>query len=75
MLHPRFGFSRPDRVMIGNREVIVADYKFGESEDLRYSRQVQRYVRTIGEMGYPLVRGYVVYVKLGKIVQIQDNGL
>ena len=75
MLHPRFGFSRPDRVMIGNREVIVADYKFGESEDQRYSRQVQRYVRTIEEMGYPLVKGYVVYVKLGKIEQIKDNGL
>jgi len=75
MLHPRFGFSRPDRVMIGNREVIVADYKFGESEDQRYSRQVQRYVRTIEEMGYPLVKGYVVYVKLGKIEQIKDNDL
>jgi len=75
MLHPSSGFSRPDRVMIGNREVIVADYKFGESEDQRYSRQVERYVRTIEEMGYPQVRGYVVYVMLGKIEQIQYNGL
>lgn len=70
MLHPRFGLSRPDRVMIGNDEVIVADYKFGESEDERYRRQVKRYMRTIEEMGYPTVRGYVVYVTLGKIAQI-----
>src|SRR5690554_130247 len=70
MLHPRFGFSRPDRVMIGNNEVIVADYKFGEKEDTKYIRQVERYVKTIEEMGYPGVKGFVFYVRLGKTVLV-----
>ena len=56
---------RPDRVMINEetREVVVVDYKFGEyNEELhqRYSRQVGRYVRLIGDMGYN-ARGYLLY--------------
>jgi hypothetical protein len=56
--------------MIGNNEVIVADYKFGEKEDTKYIRQVERYVKTIEEMGYPGVKGFVFYVRLGKTVLV-----
>jgi ATP-dependent exoDNAse (exonuclease V) beta subunit (contains helicase and exonuclease domains) len=70
VLHPHIGFSRPDRIMIGNNEVIVVDYKFGEAEDPKYTRQVRRYVKTIGEMGYFHVKGFVFYVKLGKVEQV-----
>lgn len=73
LLHPRLGFSRPDRVMIGNDEVIVADYKFGELEDARYIRQVQRYMKNIEEMGYPRVRGLLFYVSLSKIVPVEHH--
>ena len=71
VLHPRFGFSRPDRVMLGDNEVIVADYKFGEAEDSAYIRQVKRYVASIREMGYPHVKGYVFYVKLRKVIEAE----
>nr|WP_286848990.1 UvrD-helicase domain-containing protein [Proteiniphilum sp. UBA5218] len=70
VLHPRIGFRRPDRVMLGNGEVIVADYKFGELESPQYIRQVRQYVKTIKEMGYSNVKGYIFYVKLGKIEQV-----
>ena len=71
LLHPASGVSRPDRVMIdGNGAVIVVDYKFGEGEDVRYNRQVQRYVRQIREMGYPNVQGFVFYVKLNKVISV-----
>lgn len=70
LLHPNTGFSRPDRVMIGPDEVIVADYKFGELEEAKYIRQVQRYVKPIQEMGYQNVKGFVFYVKSGKVVQV-----
>ncbi|WP_298652194.1 UvrD-helicase domain-containing protein [uncultured Proteiniphilum sp.] len=70
LLHPAAGFSRPDRVMIGPNEVIIADYKFGELEEPKYIRQVQRYVRPIEEMGYQNVKGFVFYVKTGKVVQV-----
>ncbi|MDD4009110.1 MAG: UvrD-helicase domain-containing protein [Fermentimonas sp.] len=67
ILHPLKGISRPDRIMIAQDEVIIVDYKFGESEDRKYNRQVQRYIKSIEEMGYPNVKGYVFYVKAGKI--------
>ena len=71
VLHPRMGLLRPDRIMIGKEEVIVADYKFGRSEDSKYTRQVQHYVKIIEEMGYSRVRGFVFYVTLGKLEQIE----
>ena len=70
VLHPAFGFSRPDRVMIGDDEVIVVDYKFGEAEESGYLRQVRHYVQHIREMGYDNVSGYVFYVRLKKIVKV-----
>jgi ATP-dependent exoDNAse (exonuclease V) beta subunit len=62
---------RPDRVMIDDekREVVVVDYKFGEYNDeahAKYQRQVGRYVRLIGDMGYD-ARGYLLYAKERKL--------
>lgn len=70
VLQPGSRFSRPDRVMIGNDEVIVVDYKFGDVEESKYKHQVRRYMKTISEMGYPNVKGFVFYVRSGKIVSI-----
>lgn len=70
ILHPKFGFSRPDRVMMDeNGNVIVVDYKFGNLEETKYIRQVKRYVKFIEEMGYARVEGFVFYVKLNKVVE------
>ncbi|MCW1734382.1 UvrD-helicase domain-containing protein [Anaerorudis cellulosivorans] len=70
VLHPAFGFSRPDRVMIGDNEVIVVDYKFGDAEESGYLSQVRHYVHHIREMGYDNVSGYVFYVGLKKVVKV-----
>ena len=66
---------RPDRVMINEatREVVVVDYKFGEyNEELhqRYSHQVGRYVRLIGDMGYD-ARGYLLYAKERRLFSLK----
>lgn len=70
LLHPKFGFSQPDRVMINDNQVIVVDYKFGEVEESQYIRQVQRYTKTIKEMGFDNVSGYIFYVRAGKIIEV-----
>lgn len=70
LLHPIFGFSRPDRVMIGKDEVIVVDYKFGELEERKHERQVLNYVKAIEEMGFANVKGFVFYVKMGKVFEV-----
>ena len=67
VLHPGNGISRPDRVMIGEDKVIVVDYKFGESEETKYKYQVKRYMKSISEMGYTHVEGFIYYVKSGKV--------
>ena len=70
VLHPSMNFIRPDRVMIKDDEVIVVDYKFGESIESKYVKQVQRYMKSIRDMGYANVQGYLFYVKLQKVVQV-----
>ncbi len=67
----RFGAKiRPDRVLVKDQKAIVIDYKFGQSEENKYVKQVQFYRSTLKQMGYKEVKGYLWYVKLGKIVEI-----
>ena len=70
VLHPSMNFIRPDRVMIKDGKVIVVDYKFGELVESKYVKQVQRYVKSIRDMGYDNVEGYLFYVKLQKVVKV-----
>lgn len=70
VLHPKFGFSRPDRIMIGDGEVIVIDYKFGEKEDKRHNKQVKHYIELIEEMGYENVSGYLFYVNNKTVIKV-----
>lgn len=63
-------FFRPDRIMIDNDRIIVADYKFGEVEKNSYIAQVKRYVEIVKGMGYRSVEGALFYVKSGKVLYI-----
>ena len=64
---------RPDRVMISpSGDVVVVDYKFGESESpevhRRNSRQVHDYVETLKDTGrFRSVTGYLWYVRLDRV--------
>lgn len=62
---------RPDRVMIGNNEVIVVDYKFGEAHD-SHALQVQQYKELLGKMGYANVKGFLWYVGENKTIEISE---
>lgn len=70
ILFPGGRKARPDRVVERDGKVVVIDYKFGQSEDNKYLSQVRFYCKTLREMGYLQVVGYVWYVKLGKIVNV-----
>lgn len=71
ILQPGGTFIRPDRVMLKDGEVIVIDYKFGEKEEKKYLKQVKNYMTQIKKMGYNNVKGYICYVVLGKITEIE----
>ena len=64
------GKARPDRVMIDGKKAIVVDYKFGQKEEKSYIRQVGFYCKTLRQMGYTDVSGYIWYVPLGKVVSV-----
>ncbi len=71
ILQPNGTFIRPDRVMIKEDEVIVIDYKFGEKEEKKYLKQVKNYMTQIKKMGYANVKGYICYIVLGKVIQVE----
>ncbi|MFO3725805.1 UvrD-helicase domain-containing protein [Butyricimonas muris] len=64
------GKARPDRVMTDGRKAVVVDYKFGRKEENSYLRQVGFYCKTLRQMGYTDVSGYIWYVTLDKIVPV-----
>ena len=58
---------RPDRVVLLENETVVIDYKTGQpSERSReaYEDQVAGYVALLSSMGYPAVRGEILYLKM-----------
>lgn len=61
---------RPDRILFNDSTVQVVDYKFGQSEENKYLKQVAFYCHTLRKMGFKRVEGFVWYVKLGKIIRI-----
>ena len=70
-----FSKRRPDRVVVRpDGEVIVVDYKFGSnySPEVRKKNenQVREYVNLVRKMGHERVRGYLWYVRLGRLVTV-----
>lgn len=70
ILFPGGRKTRPDRIIFNGSVVRIIDYKFGQSEENKYLKQVGFYCNTLRKMGFKEVEGYVWYVKSGKIVQV-----
>ncbi len=60
---------RPDRVMMTDSEVIVVDYKTGNTEG-SYRNQVKQYIDLLQNMGYKNITGYLWYVDRNDVVTI-----
>ena len=63
---------RPDRVIVEGELVTVVDFKFGEVVKEHYREQVTNYMRQLGKAGHRKVEGFLWYVRLGKIIQIEN---
>lgn len=70
ILFPGGAKARPDRVISSGGILSVIDYKFGQSEENKYLKQVRYYCNALKKMGYPQVEGYIWYVKSGKIIRV-----
>ena len=61
---------RPDKVLVGNDETIVIDFKFTQQVDDAHLKQVSDYQLVLRQLGMPNVRGYVYYGTLNKLVAV-----
>lgn len=70
----RHSTSRPDRVMISpdGKQAVVIDYKFGaEPSGKSHIKQVRDYMADFSRAsGITDIKGYVWYVRLGKIIKV-----
>ncbi len=64
------GIKRPDRIMIGNDEVVVIDYKSGDTETDKYKYQLRTYMAELRKYGFTNVKAYIWYTKLNKRVKV-----
>lgn len=62
--------ERPDRVLIGENELIIIDFKFGKPKEEHHD-QVRRYQQAFIDMGYPNVKGFLWYVYPNKVVEVK----
>lgn len=61
--------SRPDRVMINNRQAIIVDFKTG-MQNSRDLQQVITYSDLLKEMGYSEISGYLLYIEKQELKQV-----
>ena len=64
------GVKRPDRIMIGPKNVVIIDYKSGEVESENYKYQLRSYMRELRNCGYENVSGYIWYTRKNKRVEV-----
>jgi ATP-dependent exoDNAse (exonuclease V) beta subunit len=64
------GIKRPDRIMIGENQVIVVDYKSGDVESDKYKYQLRSYMRELRNCGYENVFGFIWYTRQNKRVAV-----
>lgn len=74
MLFPSMKNRRPDRILIApdKRCAVIIDYKFGEIPSGKsHIKQVEQYVASFREITHiHNVRGYIWYVKKGRIIPV-----
>lgn len=62
--------KRPDRVLFGDNETIIIDYKFGEPHK-SHERQMQQYMHLMQEMKYKNIKSYIWYMKTNTIKEVK----
>lgn len=61
LLLPDGNILRPDRLLLTNQEAWVVDFKTGQPHP-RHHEQIKKYVSALSGMGYPAVKGWLLYL-------------
>ena len=70
ILFMEHGLKRPDRIMTGNDQIVVVDYKSGAKELDKYYYQVRGYMRALKACGFQNIKGYIWYTRNNKRVEV-----
>lgn len=60
----------PDRVVRKNDELVIIEYKFGESHTQEHKKQVQKYIDFFKKKEYLKVRCYLIYGVFSEIILV-----
>ncbi|HKL72171.1 MAG TPA: 3'-5' exonuclease, partial [Marinilabiliaceae bacterium] len=66
--------KRPDRVMIGDDEIIVVDYKFGHEKSAKHHAQVRQYLNLVQQIANKKALGYLWYMESNEIIEVDMQG-
>lgn len=61
---------RPDKVFTNREETIVLDFKFTQSDYVGHKSQVDKYIKTLHNLGYNNIKGYLYYAKINELVEV-----
>ncbi|RYY06996.1 MAG: Dna2/Cas4 domain-containing protein, partial [Sphingobacteriaceae bacterium] len=61
---------RPDKLLIGEEEVLILDFKFTATQRPEHQTQVHTYQKLLQNMGYQNVKGYLYYGFLEELVEV-----
>lgn len=61
--------QRPDRIVLTKDNTTIIDYKTGTKRE-KYHRQIQAYAGLLFHMGFPGIKGYILYTDVPEIVQV-----
>jgi len=61
---------RPDKVLIGDNETFILDFKFTSMQQPQHVSQVKEYQQNLQDMGYPHVRAFLFYAFNSRLVEV-----
>lgn len=61
ILLPGGAVRRPDKILAGEKETILLDFKFTQESSASHARQLKEYRDLLEQMGFPSVQAYVYY--------------
>lgn len=62
---------RPDKIILNSNSAIVIDYKTGQADSKKYTKQMNKYSEALFAMGYTVVKKFLVYIDLNLVEEIQ----
>lgn len=61
ILLPGGAVRRPDKILAGEQETILLDFKFTQESNPSHARQLKEYRELLEQMGFPAVQAFVYY--------------